>query len=313
LILLLFVGFPWITAKAQIIQKDLKDTAKSSVDIGLDYSSNSETYGIFNSFTGESNASPTVEYNGKKGMVLSMSGLYNGNGNTSSLSKGSYEVDLTGGWNFNLWNSALTISPSYSHFIFSSGAVTAKSIYSNQTELGVSGSFNWFNPSITADYLFGKKEALNFNFSSGFDINWDNVFAKGNSLEFEPAICTNYGDLSYSSLIAKKLFKLLSPLRATYGDNITIRQLEANGAISGNKSTQKQLSNINTSATLGQIFNSSNNFQINSIELIIPFTYTIKNLSINTQLNIAKPMNVPVYIKSQTIVYVTAGLHYSFG
>ena len=308
----LFVCFPWGTTKAQIIQKNLNDIEKSSVDVGFDYSSNSETYGIFNSFTGQTNASPSIEYDGKKGMVLSMSGLFIGKDNASSLSKGSSEVDLTGGWDFNLWNSALSISPSYSHYIFSSGAVTAKSIYSDQTELNISGSFKWFRPSITSDYLFGAKKALNLNFSSGFNIKWNNVFANGNILEFEPAICANYGDLSYSSLIAKKLFQFLSPLRATYGDNITIRQLEANGAISGNKSIQNQLSNLSPTATLGQIFTSSNNFQINSIELSIPVTYTFKNMTLNSGLNIAEPMNVPAYIKRQTVVYISAGLYYSF-
>ncbi len=308
----LFVCFPWVTTKAQIIQKNLNDIEKSSVDVGLDYSSNSETYGIFNSFTGQTNISPSIEYNGKRGMVLSISGLFIGKGNASSLSKGSSEVDFTGGWNFNLWNSALSISPSYSHFFFSSGAVTAKSIYSDQTELDISGSFKWFRPSITTDYLFGTKKALNFNFSSGFNIKWDNVLAKGNSLEFEPAIFANYGDLSYSSLIAKKLFQFLSPLRATYGDNITIQQLEANGAFSGNKQIQKQLSNLRPTAMLGQIFTSSNNFQINSIELSFPLTYTLKNLTLNSGLNIAKPMNVPTYIKNQTVSYISAGLNYSF-
>ena len=105
-------------------------------------------------------------------------------------------------------------------------------MYTDQTELDLSGSFKWFRPSITADYLFGAKKALNLNITTGFNIKWKNGFAKGNSLELEPEIGTNYGDLSYSTLISRKLFQFLQPFRVTYGDNISIAQLEANGAIS---------------------------------------------------------------------------------
>ena len=312
LLSLLIIGIPWISANAQLVQNNLKATEKSSVEIGFDYSSNSGTYGIFNSFTAQPNSSPSINYYGAKGMELSVTGLFIGNSNAASLSKGSKEVDLTAGWDFNLLDKAISISPSYSHFIFSSGSATAKSIYSDQTELDISGSFKWFRPSVTTDYLFGTQKALNINITSGFNIKWDNVFAKGNNLEFEPAISTNYGDLSYSSLIAKKLFQFLTPLRTKYGDNITILQLEANGSFTGNKQIQKQLSNLNPTATLGQIFTITNNYQINSIDLSFPFTYTLKNLSLYSGINIAKPMNVPAYIKSQTVVYLSAGLSYSF-
>lgn len=309
-IVMLIVFFHLFSAHAQTVKKDSLDLGKSSIDLDFSYSTNYGIYGIFNSFTSQPNSSPSISYSGKNGLSLSASGFFEGNSNTASTK--SSELDLTAGWDFSFWNNRLTLSPSYSHFIFTSGATTAKSIYSDQTELDISGSFKWLTPSITADYIFGTKKAVNLNFSLGFDLKFDDLFAKGNALEFEPSISANYGNLSYSDLIAKKLYQALTPLRTTYGDNITIQQLETNGSLTNKKAIQKQLATLNPTATLGQIFSTTNVYQVNSIDLVFPFTYTVKNLSINSGLNVSKPMNVPGYIKSQTVVFFSAGLTYSF-
>jgi len=307
----LLAFFPFISLRAQSIQKESEETDGSTIGISADYVSNSEIYGIFNNFVTQPITSATFNYSGKKGLNLVVSGLINGNGNASS-SKNSPELDFTGGWDFNLWNDALFISPSYSHFIFSSGATTLKSMYTDQAEVGLTGLFNWFKPSVAADYLFGTKNAMNFNLTLGFDLKFENVFSKGNSLQFSPSIGTNYGNLSHSLTIPKNLLQFLLPLRTTYGDSYTIQQLEANSSIAKKKAIEKQLSNINSTATLAQIFATKNNFQINSVGLALPLSYTTKNLAFNAGLNISEPMNVPGYLKSNTIFYFSAGVIYSF-
>ena len=141
----------------------------------------------------------------------------------------------------------------------------------------------------------------------------ENLFAQGNTLEFEPSIGANYGDLSYSDLIAKRLIQTLTTLRTTYGDNITIQQLEANGALATKKQSVNQFAILNPTATLGQIFAiTKNGYHINSFDLTLPLIYTAKKLTLYSGLNISKPMNVPAYIKSQTVVFVAAGISYSF-
>ncbi len=301
-----------VSSNAQSTEKKSTIKDKSSLEIGFDYSSNYDFYGIFNNFNSQPNSSPSIYYSGVSGLSLSASGFFVTNGNASSSSKTTSEYNLMGGWDFSLWNNALNISPSYSHFFFSSGAATAKSMYTDQAELDLSGSFKWFRPSITADYLSGLKNALNLNINSGFNIKWNNVFARGNSLEFEPEIGTNYGDLSYSALLARKLLLVLVPLRTKYGDNITIQQLETNGAISKKSPLHKQLAILNPTATLGEIFTPIYKYKINSIYLNFPLTYTLKNLTLYSELNISKPLNLPGYMLSQTVVFFSAGIAYSF-
>jgi hypothetical protein len=309
---LLIACFQGFTTYGQSVVKDSSSEGKSNIDLDFSYGSNYSVYGIFSSFTSQPNTSPSIYYSGKNGLSLSASGFITGNSNASAASKNSSELDLTGGWDFNFMDNSLIISPSFSHFIYSAGAATAKSSYSDQAEIDLSGSFKWLRPSVTADYLFGSKKAVNLNFTLGFNLKINNLLAEGNTLEFEPSLGANYGDLSYSDLIAARLFQILTPLRTTYGDNVTIQQLETNGAFANKKLVGKQLSILNPSATLGQIFSAARPFQVNSIDISLPLAYKVKNLTISSGLNISKPMNVPVYINGKTVVFFTAGLNYSF-
>ncbi|MCX6221345.1 MAG: hypothetical protein NTZ69_10185 [Bacteroidia bacterium] len=308
----LFTSGFWLTSLGQSIQKDLIIEEKSNLRIGIDYSSNYNAFGLFENFTAQPNSSASVNYFGKRGLALSVSGLLISNNNTATKSKGSQEVDLAGGWNFGIWDNAVLINPSISHFFYSASAATAKSLFTDQTELEILGSFRWFKPSFTADYLFGKSKALNINLMLGFETKFENLFGKGNNLQFTPGLGTNYGDLSYSMFFSKNLFQYLLPLRTRYGDNITIQQLETNGAIPKLKAVDKQLSYLNPTATLGQIFETTNSYRINSIDLMLPLVYYLKNLSINSSVNVVKPMNVPGYIQSKTVFYFSAGVSYSF-
>jgi len=301
-----------ISANGQLVEIESPKKDKSTLDIGFDYRSNYDFYGIFNNFNSQPNSSPSISYSALNGLSLSATGLFISNSNAASSSKTTSEYDLAGGWDFILLNKALTISPSYTHFFFSSGVATAKSMYTDQAELDLSCSFKWFRPSVTADYLSGIKNALNLNINSGFNMKWNNVFTRGNSLEFEPEIGANYGNLSYSGLLARKLLVVLLPLKVKYGDNITIQQLEANGAIAKKSALRKQLAILKPSATLGEIFTPIYNDQVNSVYLNFPLTYTIKNLTLYSELNISKPMNVPVYMISQAVVFFSAGISYSF-
>lgn len=311
LVALFITGF-WLISRGQAIQKELATEEKSTLGIGADYSSNYNAFGLFENFTAQPNSSASVNYTGKKGLALSVTGLLISNNNTTAKSKGSQEADLTGGWNFGILDNTVLINPSISHFFYSTSAATAKTLFTDQTELEISGSFKWFKPSFTVDYLLGKSQALNINLTIGFEAKIENLFGKSHNLQITPSLGTNYGDLSYSMFFSKSLYQFLTPLRTRYGDNITIQQLETNGAIPKLKAVNKQLSYLNPAATLGQIFETTNSYRINSIDLMLPLTYSLKNFSINSSVNVVKPMNVPGYIQSKTVFYFSAGIYYSF-
>ena len=312
LILSVFTFFLGFSAFSQNSQIGTKEVDHSSLEINASYSSNSGIDGIMNSVSAQPITASEINYYGSKGLLFGLSGQLIGNSNSSTITKPSTEVDLTGGWNLNLWKSALTVCPSYSHFFISSGAATAKSMFSDQAEVDVSGSFNWFKPSVTTDYLFGSKKALNFNFSLGFEARVKNFLSEGNSLVLNPSIGANYGNLSWSYLVPKNLLQFLTPLRVTYGDNLTIQQLLAKGIAVVKKANEKQMAILNPSSTLGEIFAPATGYQLNSLELTLPFTYSMNNLSLTSEFALSIPKNVPNYIRSKTLFLFSAGISYSF-
>ena len=310
--LFVFICLIGFSAFAQTSQSGSTSKDPSTLELGVNYSSNSGIYGIFNSVSAQPVTSADFNYYGGKGLMLGISGQLIGNSNSTTITKPSTEMDLTGGWNLNVFENALSINPSYSHFFISAGAATAKSMFSDQAELDLSGSFKWFKPSITTDYLFGTRQALNLNFSLGFEARATNFLAEGNTLILNPSIGVNYGNLSWSYLVPKNLMQFLTPLRITYGDNLTIQQLLAKGTTVVKKATAKQLAILNPLSTLGEIFTATSGYQVNSLELSFPFTYTINKLSITTEFALSVPRNVPVYIKSQTLFLFSAGINYTF-
>ncbi len=312
IVLSIFICLLGFSAYAQTSQSGSTSIDPSSLELGINYDSNSGIYGIYNSVSAQPITSADFNYYGSKGLILGISGQLIGNSNSTTTTKPSSEVDLTGGWNLNFFKSALSINPSYSHFFISSGAATAKSMFSDQTELDFSGSFKWFKPSVTTDYLFGTQKALNLKFSFGFEARATNFLAEGNTLILNPSFGVNYGNLSWSTLVPKNLMQFLTPLRVTYGDNLTIQQLLAKGTTVVKKASVKQLAILNPLATLGEIFTSASGYQVNSLELGFPFTYEINKLSITTEFALSIPRNVPVYIKSQTLFLFSAGINYAF-
>jgi len=312
IVLAVFICLLGFSAFAQTSQSGSISKDPSTLELGVNYSSNSGIYGIFNSVSAQPVTSSDFNYYGGKGLILGISGQLIGNSNSTSITKPSTEVDLTGGWNLNFFENALSINPSYSHFFISTGAATAKSMFSDQAELDFSGSFKWFKPSVTTDYLFGTKKALNLNFSLGFEARATNFLTEGNTLIMNPSFGVNYGNLSWSLLVPKNLVQFLTPLRVTYGDNLTIQQLLAKGTTVVKKATAKQLAILNPLSTLGEIFTATSGYQVNSLELSLPFTYNINKLSITTEFALSVPRNVPVYIKSQTLFLFSAGVNYSF-
>jgi hypothetical protein len=300
-----------LEGNAQTTEKDSTAETGSSIEVSVDYAGDSGFFGIYNNLVAQPMLGSTISYYGKKGLYLLANGYSVGNSDPT-LSKSTGEIDLIGGWNFYLFNDALTLSPNYGHFYYTSGSTTAKSMYTDEIGLAINGTLNWFRPSLTTDYLFGTQKSLNINLTTAFHLEKENLLAEGNTLEFDPSAGTNYGNNSFYFRLANLNLNSLKSLRAQYGDNITIKQLLVLNAITRNKQIDRQLAHLSENTTLGQIFNFTPTNQINSIDLLFPVKYNIQNLTLSTACIISFPMNIPDFISSKTRVYLSAGILYSF-
>jgi len=298
-------------SKAQKAEKDSTAEARSSIEATIDYAGDSGFFGIYNNLVKQPMLGTSVAYYGKKGLFLYTTGYLTGNSNPT-LSKSTSELDLIAGWNFYFLDDAIILAPNYGHFFYSGGSNTAKSIYSDEIGLSASGDFHWFRPAITFDYLFGKSKSPNLNLTTAFHLEVQGLLAEGNTFEFDPSVVTNYGDNSFYYRLSNLNFKSLSSLRAQYGDNITIQELLANNAIANRKQIDKQLAKLSPTATLGDLFSYTPTNQFNSVDLIFPVKYSIKNFTLNSGLTISFPMNIPSFMISSTRIFFSAGISYAF-
>lgn len=292
-------------------KKESKEESVSSIEATVDYTGDSGFYGVYNNLVKQPTLGSTVAYYGKKGIFLLANGYVIGNSNPT-LSKSTEELDLAAGWNFFFYGDAITLAPNFAHFFYSNGSTTAKSMFTNEFGLSASGDFNWFRPAATFDYLFGTSKSANLNLTIAFHLEANDMLAKDNIFEFEPSAGANYGDNSFYYRLSNLNFKSISSLRAQYGDKITIKELLTLSVVKNSPKIENQLRKLSQNATLGEIFSYTPSNQINSVEFIFPVKYIIKNLTINSALNISLPMNIPDFITSQTHVFLTAGISYSF-
>ena len=307
----MFFGY---TANAQEIPEAPKDStgeATSSIETTIDYAGDSGFFGIYNNLVKQPMLGWSVAYYGKKGIFLYVNGYLVGNSN-QNLSKSTGELDLIAGWNFYLLDDAITLAPNYGHFFYSGGSTTAKSMFTDGLGVSASGDFNWFRPSITFDYLFGTSKSPNLNLTSAFHLEIQDLLAEGNTFEFDPSVGTNFGDNSFYYRLSNINFKSLLPLRAKYGDKITIKELLALNAIANRKQIDKQLAKLSPTATLGDVFSYTPTNQFNSVDLIFPVKYSIRNFTVSSGLTISFPTNIPSFISSSTRIFFTAGISYAF-
>jgi len=304
----LFLGH---LSKAQQAAKDSAVEAQSTIEATIDYAGDSGFFGIYTNLVKQPILGTSVAYYGKKGLFLYTTGYLTGNSDPT-LSKSTSELDLIAGWNFYFLDDAITLAPNYGHFFYSGGSNTAKSMFSAEFGLSASGNFNWFRPDITFDYLFGKSKSPNLNLTTAFHLEVQDLLAEGNTFELDPSVGTNFGDNSFYYRLSNLNFNSLSPLRAKYGDKITIKELLALNAIANKKQIDKQLAQLNPTATLGDVFSYTPTNQFNSVDLIFPVRYSIKNLTLNSGLTISFPVNIPSFVSSSTRIFFSAGMSYAF-
>jgi hypothetical protein len=299
------------TANAQEAGKDSTAEATSSIEATIDYAGDSGFFGIYANTVKQPMLGSSFAYYGKKGLFLFTNGYLIGNSNPT-LSKSTGELDLIGGWNFYFWDDAITLAPSYGHFFYSGGSTTAKSMFTDDIGLSANGNFNWFRPAIAFDYLFGTSKSPNLNLTTAFHLEVNDLLAKGNKFEFEPSVGTNYGDNSFYYRLINLDFSSLSSLRAQFSDKITIRELLALNVITNKNQISRQLNQLSSNATLGDVFSYTPTNQFNSIDFLFPVKYSIKKMTFNSALNISIPVNVPDFIANKTRIFFSAGISYSF-
>jgi hypothetical protein len=294
----------------------------SSLILGADYSTNTNTFGKFSSFSRQPSISPYVSFYHKSGLLIS--GLVNAIGNSdSSATHWTYQINLKGGYQFKITDQ-ISFTPSYTRYIYDKNALTISTLYKNYAEANLDMQTKYWFGSIAAGYLWGRIHEFSIEAQTGSSYTWENVFFKDDALMVQVSFSgffnnpnylsrlfsflNNYADANQDATKYNLLVDLLSianrtpeikEIRRTFRNDPTLRKMVRNYLPFG--------------ISIHDFLNYNNRFTLTSLACSLPVNYMIGNFTLNFDFSIYRSMNQPVYSEqSNYYSYITAGMSYSF-
>ncbi len=308
----------------------ISSDTESSITVGADYASNSSTFGHLNSFVKQPIFSPYVSYFGKKGLFGSS--IFNFVGNSDSTNtKTTSEIDLQLGYQWNI-SEQFSISPSFTHFVYSSHSTSFKSGITDYLQLDFYTELKWWFASVSAGYIFGDSNEPLILPQTGANIEIEHFLGKNNTLAFQPSVSINVGSQKYFNIYYSDKYLFLKPYtnnnpNATVGDFLNDYD---KGFTNFDKKTKtyfnlvlanhprylerlQQLPQNEQLTSLTEISDSNNKFTITSVALTLPIYYYVGNIAFNFTFSAYKPVNQSKYLNTNWVTYISAGLSCTFG
>jgi hypothetical protein len=313
--------------KASCVYKDSTghgDAPVTSVIIGSEYSTNTNTFGRFDNFSTQPSLSPYVSYLSKYGFDLEGIGYVIGNSDASGTETTS-ELDLQAGYNWEL-GSVFSIAPSYTHFFYSSNSSTLKKSYDDNLQLSLNSDVKWWSNSISGKYLWGDYDEINLTAQTGINITVNNFLRRNNSLIIGPLIEINFSDINYYRYISGN-YKFLRAYSTVYPD-ATMNDLLAELKTSTKPVVRKLLDRMTTypylrrrlnklaangDLVISDLFSNKKDFKISNLGLTLPVYYYFGNFTLTGTFAAYKPFNQPAIFGKDWIAYFGVGLSYTFG
>lgn len=314
-----------LNLSAKGLSKDsTEDDRTTSLIVGVDYSTNTNTFGRFDNFAKQPSFSPYLSYLSKYGFNLGATGYVIGNSDPSGTETTS-ELDLLAGYEWVL-SPVFSLSPSYTHFFYSSNSGTLKKSYSDYVQLEVSSTVNWWNSSISSKYFWGDFDEIMLTAQTSVNITIDNCLHQGNALVISPGVELNASNINYLRYISDK-FKFLRAYATQYPDatvNDLLNDLATSTRPIVSRIAEKLLSEaylkrrLNTLAVdrnmvISTLFDDKKEMKLSNIGFTLPVYYYFGNFIANGTFAAYKPFNQPKMFGNEWTTYFSLGLSYTFG
>lgn len=307
-----------------LAQKDtMSDDGSSTLSIGTGYSTNTNVFGNVSSYTNQPSYSGSFSYSGKKGLNLSFSPTFVGNSDSTN-SKFTSEYDFVTSYKLTLWK-ALGVTPSFTHYLYSSNSASLKSGYNNYAQLSSSLSIKWWSASVSGGYGWGQTSDFSIGLATSATIKFENFLGKDNSLEIQPSLGSSLSRNKLNNLYNSKKTKGLDELIKLY-PNMTANEFltstdpaivawrNAHPAVVS--SISKKVNKIQTNGgkkqktnlLLSDLLAPKMKFGLTSVNISLPITYNIKNFSLSTNFE----YTIPNSKTDPASFYVNFGVSYSF-
>ncbi len=299
---------------------------KTIYSVETSYSSNTLVYGVLDHYAVQPsyNANLDIQLNKNFNLYLSPTSLGNSDStnhhSTSEFAFGAtYQLKL---------NENLTLTPSFSHFVFSKNTTALSAGFNNYADVNAGLTVDWWELNASTGYGYGKTTDFFVNLASNVNIRIENFAESKNALVFQPGIDFSFNKGSLSRLNDLKRTSALSDvvklypnitvnefLTSTIPAIVTFRQLHpAIVANVNNLLTRKRKKvasgTVTANTPLSSIVPSTtkNTFGLVSINLFLPISYEINNFAIKAELAYCSPTSQ----NATGEFFATIGVAYSF-
>ncbi len=301
---------------------DSVDNRITSIVAGMDYSTNTKSFGRFDNYAKQPSVSPYATYYNKHGFALGGVGYFIGNSDASATETTS-ELDLQASYTWKL-GQIFSVLPSYTHFFYSSNSSTLKKSYSDYGQLSLNANVKWWNAGLSGKYLWGEYDELMLTGQTGVTVTIDNFLHKGNSLILQPYVEINFSDINYYRYISGN-YKFLRAYATLYPDatfNDLLTDLKTSNRpiikklaekIATTPYLQRRLNKLSANGDLviSDLFSNKKQLKISNLGLTLPLYYYFNNFSLNVSFSAYKPYNQPKVFGNDWTTYIGAGISYT--
>lgn len=284
---------------------------------GTDFTSNTSSFGRFSSIAKQPSLSGFASFYSKNGLNIAVSTLALGNSDTTA-SKYSFEYDLNIGYEF-LMGKYFTISASYTLFLYSRNSYSLKSLHNHELSAGLGYNKGIFYAKTYGYYLIGEYNEWMNSAHMGLNLTLKKGIFKDNYLTFNPELYAIMANQQYYNQYAYKTYWYLYGISERY-PGMTIEEFYDHHwnyprlwkFINRYPRILNSFRSLDKDLVISDLFRASNKYNISSVSLSLPVSYSFGNLSLNLSYSVTFPMNTPPYIDNSAISYYSAGIFYSF-
>ncbi len=273
--------------KDSISVPDDEKVSKNYLDLGVDYYSNTNAYGHFNSFSAMPAFDGSATYTTLGGFSLGLTYTRTMNSD-STFTNPTSDLNASLGYSVNFLK-FFSYDVSYMHFWYSKNSTSLKAAYTDQLSTGLGYDFNWFVGSASVAYLLGNQPALYLTLSNSFSIEADGIISDDDMLLIQPGCDIMFSSQqSYLTYLYKLLGshpKLFKRLKSKY-PSLSLTELES--------ASKKE------------------SFQASSVNVNLPVSYSTGNITVSATLSGYKDINQLYVLTSGWQVMFQAGIIYSF-
>lgn len=292
----------------------------TAVIFGFDYFNNATTDSRLNNIVNQASYAPYISFYSKIGLFVNGGLNYIANSD-SSLSKSTYSIDLTMGYDIKI-GKMIVVTPMYSHSFFSQKTMLLNKIYSDCIDLSTSCAIGNWNSILSASYKWGKIEDWNFSMQSSYTFSIGKIFAKEDLIMVQPGISINFNNPNYYS----KLFSFLDAYinahpnaglaRLAYDiyhiNDQSEELVKLRRKLLANKDLAYMIRDyLPTGMPLSEILGSNNSMAITNFTVSLPVSYLIGDFTINASFSAYRTINQPIYLQNKWYTNFSAGVSYA--